>query len=194
MLYNSAIANYVPSFIVGIISLIISIIVAKKFARRFSWLSVIFASLFWGMYIIFLIPIISPILFTYFFDSLEQSNFEHIYQLIASNEFGLMIVGKMSLEDLKIIIRLLVNFIFILYAIGLYILSSSIIKLSGRSIILMWYFLNTFLLILMPLISLIIIFLSPFFVVYGLLVGFYTGIANYILSIKSILKSNKSSI
>lgn len=176
--------DYIPCIIVAIVSIIITCIIAKKYANRFSWFCVIMFAVIVSGYVVFIIPIICPFISIYFIN--KNAVLDIWYAYLSMSEYGSFIVANMDISVFSTVVKILINVVFLLYDFGLCIVSSYLLKKSGLTIVLLWYFLNAFVILLLPIVSIIVILLLPPFIIYGCIVGFYTGIKNYILSMHTV--------
>lgn len=176
--------DYLPCIIVLIVSVVITCVIAKKYADKFSWFCVIMFAIIVSGFIAFIIPMICPFISIHYIN--KYAVLDTWYEYLSTLKYGNYVVANMDFSTFSTVVKILINVVFLLYDFGLCIVSSYLLKKSGLTIVVLWYFLNAFVILLLPIVSIVVILLLPPFIIYGCIVGFYTGIKNYILSMHTV--------
>ena len=179
---NIKVLDYALSTGVSIVSNVISVLIARKFAKKFSWVSVLLFLIILSGAVVFIIPIVFPLVTTYYLN--DGITLNSWYTCLAGIEFGEFITDRLDYSSFEITLKIIVNLLYLLYDFGLCIVTSFLLKKNGIIIFLLWYFLNSSLLVLITIVAVVIVLLLPVFIIYRIIVGICTGIKNYILSFK----------
>ena len=177
------IIDHTISAIVSVVSIAITVVIARKFAKRFSWTSVLLFSFMLSGALAFVIPIVLPFVTTYYLS--DGSTLNTWYEYLTASDFGNIITGRLDAHSFAITVKVIINLLYLLYDFGLCIVSSFLLKKKGITVCVLWYLLNSLVLFLIPIVAIIIVLLFPIFIIYGIIIGFFTGIKNYIASLKT---------
>ncbi len=174
--------KYAISIMIALLSIIVSIIILKKYLKKFSWLNIMLFSVFLGGAWAFIIPILGPFFATYY---LRPEFANDIYMGLLRVDFLAALLSKINSTDFHKYLIIFLDVLFVFYDFGFYIIASHLYKEKGSTICFYWYYFNVLVLMLMPLITLIAIVLSPVSITCGIVIGTYTGIKNYLQSVKN---------